>query len=62
MSQIADVLTHDERLRLEALAQAVAHHAMSPSRQPSQIVNTAREFENYISSKDADSDSDQAHD
>ena len=55
MSQIADVLTHDERLRLEALAQAVAHHAMSPSRQPSQIVNTAREFENYITKADNES-------
>lgn len=48
MSQIVDVLTHDERLRLESLAQAVAHHAMSPSRQPDQVVNTAKHFEQYI--------------
>lgn len=59
MAQVADVLTHDERLRLEALAQAVAHHAMSPSRQPDQVVTTARHFERYIITKVED-ESDEA--
>lgn len=44
---IEDKLDHDERLRLECVAQAVASTAMSrPSAET--IVETAKRFETYI--------------
>ena len=43
-----DKLTHDERLRLECLAQAIANHAMLNSPSPSQLVREAQEYERYI--------------
>lgn len=44
---IEDKLTHDERLRLECVAQSVAASAMSrPSAE--QIVETAMRIETYI--------------
>ena len=46
-----DLLTHDERLRLEALAQAVAFSATHPTRDgntPEGVVKTARTFETMI--------------
>lgn len=43
-----DKLTHDERLRLESLAQATALHAMKPTPSPEKIVSDARVFEQYV--------------
>lgn len=44
-----DVLTHDERLHLECVAQAIAMHSsvMGP-KSAEQIVQTAKEFAHYI--------------
>lgn len=52
-----DRLNHDERLRLEALAQAVAFSASHPTRDPTtpeKVVETARVFETMIRTNRAD--------
>ena len=43
-----DKLNHDERLRLEALAQAVQLHAMGPKPSPEVIVREATTFAAFI--------------
>lgn len=48
---IEDKLTHDERLRLECLSQAVAKHAsFGGGTKPSDeaIISTARSFEKFM--------------
>lgn len=44
---IEDKLTHDERLRLECLAQAVAKNAMKNT-SDEQIVETAARYEAFV--------------
>ena len=43
-------LSHDERLRLEALGQAIAHNAIGAARPPmtKAVLDTAAEFETFI--------------
>lgn len=53
---VRDKLTHDERLRLEALAQAIAYHASvrgldRPSPSPSKVTETAATFAIYVAGK-----------
>lgn len=48
---VEDKLTHDERLRLECIAQAVASR---PNAAASTIVSSAKEFEKYIREQDDD--------
>jgi len=43
---IEDKLEHDERVRLECLAQAVAMHR--PTLSPAAIVDAAAEFEQFV--------------
>ena len=43
-----DLLSHDERLRLECVAQAVALHAMKPTPSAEHIVSMGRQFAAYI--------------
>ena len=43
-----DLLSHDERLHLECVAQAVALHAMKPTPSAEHIVCMARKLEAYI--------------
>lgn len=43
-----DKLSHDERLRLECLAQAVALHTMGPKPSPEVIVTEAERFAAFI--------------
>lgn len=43
-----DKLTHDERLRLECLAQAVALYATKPQVHAEQVVYHAEVFESYV--------------
>lgn len=47
-----DKLTHDERLRLECLAQAVGLHAIGPKPSPEVIVTEAKAFEKYVATKE----------
>ncbi len=46
MIMVDDILTHDERLRLECLAQANA--TSSPRQDPETIIDKAIRFETYI--------------
>ena len=43
-----DKLTHDERLRLECVAQAVALHAMGPKPSAETLITFAKRFESWI--------------
>lgn len=45
-----DLLSHDERVRLEALAQSIASHAqrLGPAAADDDVVATATVFEQYI--------------
>jgi hypothetical protein len=45
---IEDKLTHDERLRLECLAQVTALHSMGQKPTPEQIINQAKKYEAFI--------------
>lgn len=45
---IEDKLTHDERLRLECLAQTVALHTMKPTPSAEGIISTAQKFESFV--------------
>jgi hypothetical protein len=47
MPTVEEVLTHDERLRLECIAQAVAFNTMK-NISPETIVTQARRFEIFI--------------
>jgi hypothetical protein len=45
---IEDKLEHDERVRLEALSQAITHHSTLVHTPIDAVIKTAMEFENYI--------------
>lgn len=48
MSSPEDRLTHDERLRLEALAQSVALCSMRPVKSAGEIIAYAKDFASFI--------------
>lgn len=48
---IEDKLNHQERIRLECIAQAVAHNAMR-HQSAEVIVQTAKTFEEYVTGVD----------
>lgn len=52
--QNQDQLTRAERLRLEALAQAIASYTMRPEPQVSEITERARYFEKFLRTADID--------
>lgn len=52
IGMIEDKLKRDERIRLEALAQAVAHRQMNHS--SGSVLATAREFESFIRGGEGD--------
>lgn len=45
---IEDKLRHDERLRLECLAQSVARNMGRPSASDEQVIQTASAFESFV--------------
>lgn len=45
---VEDKLTHDERLRLECLAQAVALHAMGNKPSADVLIKYAEDFEAWV--------------
>lgn len=54
---IEDKLTHDERLRLECLAQAIAFKGASDLLVPTErVLVAAKNFEEYVSGKNNDKD------
>lgn len=43
-----DKLYHDERVRLECLAQEIHNHAMKPPISPDQILSEAARYEKFV--------------
>lgn len=59
---IEDILTQEQRIRLEALAQSVAKHKLYNDGSAQGLINDAREFEKYVRGEDSDTEDDTRYD